>query len=151
MTSNNDPLPDFCIRGIREKKHIIEEFGPPSLEIFLPLESTAKHRDDKGEEVSVNWEDDDEALKFTIECRDEKSGNFKFPQGVVKLPLDEIERLNNQPTMDNPLFVERKIEDDNPYHGNIVYKSGLRPLLKRMIASSLATHTSQIFTRDGIE
>ena len=86
---------------------------------YLPYTLTAKNREDKGFETSINWEDNDKVAKFTLDSKE--NGKACFPFGIVRLPLLEIERIMDNPATKDMLSYERAQLLDNEYHGNIVF------------------------------
>lgn len=127
-------MPDFCIRGIFKSSLITPE-GDILADVFIPDDRTKKDREDGGSEVSINWEDDEEAVKFTLK---------KYPNGVVRLAKTEIDRVNMAERANNDLSYERTPKADNIYHGNIVFHNHLRPAKIREIAAVLATFCSSV-------
>ncbi len=146
MSEDIIPFPDHFIRGIVQKKHIIAETEGVTYELFLPNTKTAQLRDDGGEEVSINWEDHDAVLQFTLDMKIENTG-YLFPNGAVRLKKDELHRINATPTLENTITYERKKLPNNDYHGNIVYKNGLTDRVKKMIAYYIAATSSKVVNR----
>jgi hypothetical protein len=123
-----------CLRGVQKAKHILS-IGKVSWETFEADSRTLDCRTDGSEEISINWEKDEEALKFTLSI---------FRNGCVRLTTQQIEEINKELIVINPLSYEDKPLNDNPYHGNLLIKSDNEPVLKRMIYSSLAMKASLI-------
>jgi len=148
---NDKPVhyPDTFLRGISKGDLIIPETGGVTAELFLPNSKSAVAREDGCEDISINWEDNEDVVAFTLLLKKNES-MYQFPNGLVRLNTEEIHRINSLPTMDAPLSYERNELENNPYHGNIVYKSGLTPRIKRMIATSLAISASPVVTRDNL-
>jgi len=131
-------FPEFCIRGIRSPKHISPE-GEIHGDAFLPDDRTAHTRDDNGKETSINWEDDDSALEFSLNI-------FQF--GVVRVARTELDRINSVPRAKNDISYERKRVNGNDYHGNIVFHSHLPMIRIRTIAATLAHSCSSPITKE---
>ena len=91
--------------------------------------------------------DDDQAIQFTMN-QTKVDGSIHFKYGVAILPLNKIEELRNRPGFHAVLNYERQEKQDNPYHGNIIIRSGLHNHQKRLICAGLALG-SEILTRDG--
>lgn len=134
-------LPDSCLRGIPKKDFLTPE--GLSYHAFKPDERTADSRQDKGQETSVNWEDDESVVESTLRRRDEK-GHITFPYGLARLPCHKIDQLNSEPGSRSALTCERNPLPDNPYHGNIVFRFGLSKATVNMIAGALALAASVI-------
>lgn len=146
MSNSPNNFPENFLRGVVVVKHIIPETGGVTFDLFMPDTRTATQRDDGGEEVSINWEDNENVIEFTLNCRND-NGNFLFPNGVVQLKREEIHRINKSPTLNHPLSYERRELDNNPYHGNIIFRQGLSERVKKMIATALAVSASTVFTK----
>jgi len=123
-------FPDNSIRGIPDKSFMTNDsFG--SHLFYFKKEHT---RDDGWIEQSINWEDDDSAIEFTLNQRKE-NGQKQFKVGVLIIPRDEIDRLKRRPTVSGILSYERQYLENNPYHGNILLQSNVpKPIMKRMAA-----------------
>jgi hypothetical protein len=137
--------PEFCIRGIRKLKEINQD-DTVALNVYLPYTKTSETRTDNGSETSINWEDKEEVLNFTLNFRDEKN-QLVFANGAVKLAKDEIDHINTLPSTQDTLLYERDELDENPYHGNIVFRAELSNPKRNMIASILAAASSKVFKR----
>lgn len=140
-----DQLPNSLIRGVSEKKKLTSDGRYAAATLFYPDERTANERDDGGFEVSVNWEDDDSVVRFTLNYRENE--NIKFAHGVVRLSCDVIERINISPQSVDGLTRERDRLDNNPYHGNIVFRNDLPKNVMRSISGALALFASSVITR----
>lgn len=134
--------PELFLRGLREKDHFNERDNTITMKGYLPDTRTAKVREDKGYETSINWEDNDKVAKFTLELKE--NGKPCYPFGIVRLPLLEIERIKNNFATKDMLSYERAEFPDNEYHGNIVFIGGLPQLKQNMIASVLAAYSSKV-------
>lgn len=137
-------FPDSCLRGVRKQNDMTPEGGVAST-VFLPDSRTAANRADGGQELSINWEDDTTVLDFTLQFK--VAGQYQFPQGVVQLPRQEIDRINTLPTAKNALSYERAPLADNPYHGNLVFRSDLSKQMINMIAATIALACTKVIRR----
>ena len=97
----------------------------------MPNKNTASAREDKGQEASINWEDDD-----TVEQKTLKEVNAAY--GAGRLHVSVAEHINGRSNITNTFFWERRQVDGNPHHGNLVYRDGIDSVLIRMVAESLA-------------
>jgi hypothetical protein len=120
-----DDYPDFCLRGLRKS-----DINNNSLNsnAFYPDENTASTRLDRGMETSINWEDNETVVELTLHY---------FPTGYARIARSAIHTVNSLPGVNNSLSYERKPENNNPYHGNIVYKTGLTKSQMRAISTSI--------------
>jgi hypothetical protein len=133
--------PEFCLRGLRKQDHVTPE-GISGL-AFAPDPRTAESRPDRGLETSVNWEDDERVVEFTLHERSD-TGSPAYPFGIARLPRQQMDRLNGQPGSRNALSYERAALPGNPYHGNIVFRAGLSKPTLRMIAGALALSATHV-------
>jgi len=88
-------------------------------------------------EQSINWLDNKQVIEFTLNQKNNKD-EIKFKSGIVKLPRNEIDRLNQQPTIKGLLSYERCPIINNPYHGNLLLKNNTAKPTMKMIAAGLA-------------
>jgi hypothetical protein len=105
---------------------------------FVPDGRTAEERADGGAEVSVNWEDDEHV---------EGRALAEFPKaahGLARLARAQIERLNALPGARSALLCERQMLQNNPHHGNVVFRQGLSKLHTAMIAGALALASAHV-------
>jgi hypothetical protein len=89
-------------------------------------------------EASINWEDDHAALAFTLERRAQSEHGVAR---VAREHLDHVRRLRN---CVDQLAYERREIDDNPHHGNLLYRSACPKHVEKMIASVLAADAELI-------
>jgi len=125
-------FPTNCIKGIPNSDFIKEGIVLPHLFYF-----SEQARDDDWKEQSINWKDNENAIKLTMEQRKE-DGELQFKIGVAIIPRDEIDRLSRLPTVNGVLSYERKPLNDNPYHGNLLLKNNVSTILMKAIAAGLA-------------
>lgn len=124
-----DDLPSACLRGIRVPKWV--EGNAVLFEAFIPDSNTSASREDKGEETSVNWEDDGDVL-----ARTQREQNAQH--GVARVLKENIEYVRTRRQTLDMLFGERREIEGNRHHGNIVFKAGLTKALKKAAANALA-------------
>ena len=124
--------PDHCIRGISVIDHLTPE-GVASTALF---QFTERANDD-WDELSINWEDDGDALEFALNQRKD-NGELQFRIGVVVIPRNKIDELNMLPTARGNLAYERQPSETNRYHGNILLNKNISKTLKSMLRAGLA-------------
>ena len=142
-----EEYPDLLIRGISSSDYIDSE-GRASAALFQFTDNDSE-RMDGYIEASINWYDDDEALKLTLEQRkknDEAAHQFKV--GAAILARHRIDNLINSPNAKNAMTYERRAIEGNPYHGNLLMKSNLTKSIKTMLAASVAMCVEDIIYRD---
>ncbi len=99
-------------------------------------------RNDSFEEASINWNDDEYALRLLLHQRSEKKNDVQFKFGYSELNLGDL-LLAMKPYMHQSHFsYERKPIMGNPYHGNLLIKKQISNNAKRMIRDALATVAS---------
>jgi hypothetical protein len=135
-------FPENCIRGIDKNDYINPSDNTVRLNLYLPDSRTVKTRSDSCAETSINWEDDVDVVDFTLKYRE--NNKLLFPHGAVRLPKDEIDRINANPATQNSLAYERRPVDGNSYHGNILFLPGLSQTKQNMLASVLAAYSSKV-------
>lgn len=133
-------FPDNCIRGIANDTYLITD-GMVASHLFAFEERDT--RDDGWIEQSINWQDDETAIDFTLN-QTKETGERRFKVGVAIVPRDEIDRLNRRPTVIGLLSYERQPLNDNPYHGNILLQASVPKPARKMIAAGLALAVSKI-------
>lgn len=137
---------DNLLRGLTIPDALTDE-GTVSSQVFQFKEEHS--RDDGWIEQSINWEENDDVLSFTLD-QIKDDGSFQFKMGIVRLERKEIDKLNARPTIKNKnlLSYEKQPLPDNCYHGNILLKSSVSKPTKRMIAANLAAAVSKIIIRE---
>ena len=127
--------------------------GIPNNDFLIEGRTVASHlfdfkqiRDDGMVEQSINWEDDESVVDFTLNQRKE-NGDLQFRAGVAILPRSEIDRLSRLPTIRGLLSYERSPLDDNPYHGNLLLQANVPKAKMKQIAANLALAISGITTQ----
>ncbi len=140
-------FPAFCLRGLRTKDYVVQDALGITLGIsgmaFEPDVNTEALRADGKIETSINWEDDDYALDFTL--RDSRNATFGVAR-LQKSKIDEANFLPNPPTIPpgQRVFYERAPEDKNDYHGNIIYFAKIHKTFRRLISGVLASNSELI-------
>jgi hypothetical protein len=129
-------FPKSCLRGIPNSTFVTEE-GIPSSSLFFPMNNSL--------EVSINWEDDNQVLAFTLAMK--KGEEFQFDYGVVRLPVKGMDDVCNKCILKNPIIYVRAPITGNTYHGNIKYREDLSKDAKKMVAGMLALKVSNIIRR----
>lgn len=133
-------FPDNCIRGIPSENFLVDDETVGSHLFYFKMEDA---RDDGWVEQSINWEDDDSVIEFTLNQRKE-NGVIKFRVGVVIIPREGIDRLRKFPNVREKISYERQSLENNPYHGNILLRENVPRHTMRMIAGSLALAVARI-------
>ena len=141
-------FPNLCIRGIQKAKHVHTDTDTVSSLLFIPDNRTRELRSDGGDETSINWEDNDSVLEFTLDSKDENNPtSLAFPHGAVKLPRKILDEVVNSPTTYDSIKYERQELPHNPFHGNIVFRAGLPNHTITMIANVFAYSCSKVLRK----
>ena len=133
--------PENSIKGIPNSDFLIEGRNVAS-HLFHFKQTT----DDVAIEQSINWEDDESAIGFTLNQKKE-NGDLQFKAGVAILPRSEIDRLSRYPSIREMLSYERSPLANNPYHGNLLLQANVSKRIMKQIAASLALAVSGIITQ----
>jgi len=99
---------------------------------FLPDANTGTQRDDGMNEASINWEDDETVLAFTLDNRAQSE------HGVARLSRDAIDHVRRIRHCVDKLHYERRVIDSNPHHGNLLFRFDSGKHVDKMIANALA-------------
>lgn len=116
------------LRGLNKKKWI--DLEQVTFEAFY--EPSAPRSEDGGREISVNWEDDEHAVGFTLR-------SSTGVHGAARVELAEVE--NNLARVRESVIFERRtseLEPSNAYHGNIVYLKTVTKVRLKQIANVIA-------------
>lgn len=142
--------PNNCIRGLKNSGDLLEQDRTVRAHVFCFDGTPTKEKDgEKWKEESINWEDDDSAVNFTLNQRKE-AGSIKFRAGVAILPREAIDSLNKQPTIRGVLSYERSPLKYNDFHGNLLLKASVHKLTMRSIGASLAMAVQKILPNPNI-
>ncbi|MEW6348867.1 MAG: hypothetical protein AB1646_07365 [Thermodesulfobacteriota bacterium] len=101
-------------------------------------------------EASINWEDDDTVIGFTLdrrkeddqgegEDRQERRDEFQFKVGVALIPTECLDSVRRNPTTRRLLSYERARLPNNPYHGNILLLQTVEKKTRVQIAGTIAS------------
>lgn len=130
--------PDNCIRGLSKGSEItVEGFVPENAFYFSNVQ-----REDGWDEQSINWEDDDSVIRFTLNQKKE-NGDIKYVNGVAVIYRYKIDRLIERISK-GLLGYERKRIEGNHFHGNILLKSGTSKKTMKIIAAGISLAVEKI-------
>lgn len=140
-------FPPTCLRGIRLEKWIVDDgLGGKVLagEAFKFDESARAALPNEGwREVSINWEDDAEAVEFTRRQRSAR-GMPLNQHGVGRLAVADMEQCRALIRMTDSFTYERRADPeqpDNRYHGNLLLAPEVPPAFQRQLAGALGLLT----------
>lgn len=133
-------FPEKYIRGIFNKGDLKED-GSIGAHIFYFISRPL--RDDGYQELSINWNDDDEAIDFTLNQKKE-NGELQFKAGIAILPREHIDYMNTLSTINELLSYERRSMEKNPYHGNLLLSDDVSKPRMKLIAATIALSATHI-------
>jgi hypothetical protein len=136
--------PDNCLKGIPNSQFLIDDGSVASSLFHFKKEY---ERDDGWIEQSINWEDDNSVVEMTQNQKKE-NGEIQFKVGVARLPKCEIDRINQQPTVNGILSYERFPLENNKHHGNLLIRSGTPTPTMKKIAAGLALAVSEVIIKN---
>lgn len=133
--------PENFLRGIKNSTYLSED-GHVRAHLF--------HFDNNQEnnrwEQSINWEDDDSAIDYTLNYTGDDDV-LLFGAGLAVVPRDCLECIGNWHTIEGNLsydHCESPDNPDNPYHGNILLASSVPKRIMKMVAGAIALAVSEI-------
>ncbi len=134
-------FPDNALKGIPNPSFMNEE-GNVGSHLFR-FDIDQEIRDDDLIEQSINWEDDYNAIDYTLKQKKE-NGETQFKVGVAIVPREDIDRLMNKHPFKNVFFYERNEVANNPYHGNLLLNKNISKPTRNMLSAGLALAISKI-------
>jgi hypothetical protein len=133
--------PDHCIRGILNSNLLLED-DMLSLGAF---DFIKVDRQDNWKEASINWMDDEMAIDFTFK-QTKDSGELKFKAGIAILSRSELDRIKKNFKFMGNFDYERKSEDGNDYHGNLLLNDKISKY-KRDVIRNLLVFAAKVIKR----
>jgi hypothetical protein len=133
--------PERYIRGISDHQYIVGN-GIVGSGLFQFQDRGT--RNDGWIDESINWEDDEDVIAFSLSQRKD-TGEVQFKAGVAVLLREELDRLSRSPAAIGNLCYERQpLVGVNPYHGNILLRAEVPRNVRRMIAATLAIYATVV-------
>ena len=137
-------MPDYPERFIKGIPHnnLINDDGIADQQLFAFIDRG--EREDDWIEQSINWQDNEEVINFTL--NQTRKGEIHYKAGVALVLTEELERLKRRPQYMGKIDYERNMTEDNPYHGNLLIIRTLSKPTKNAISAHLAI-LSEIVSR----
>jgi hypothetical protein len=132
--------PENCIRGIPNKEFVVSERLVATHLFFFKREDL---RNDGWVEQSINWQDDNGAIEFTLN-QTKEDGQLQFNAGVAILPRAEIDRLRSLAACRDQIAYERQPITGNRYHGNFLLHGSMGQAVMKQVAAALALRAEYI-------
>lgn len=129
--------PKTFLRGLITKGSVTDERYVTS-EAFQFQDFRAQ-RADNYNELSINWEDSDEAVDVLLNQKKESTDDLQFKVGFVRIPLQKVRSLLKAHVKDKSFAYERKPVDGNDFHGNLLADAKLSKSITKNLQHSLAT------------
>lgn len=135
--------PEYFCRGIQSKNDLDDN---NYLKSSAFLFSSQVRLSDSMRELSIVWNDCDEALNILLNQKDKNGTGFQFAQGYAQIKLSSFSNTVMNYIAGGWVSYERKeIYEDiekgieaNPYHGNILLHKDASDQMKKNIQHSLA-------------
>lgn len=124
--------PNDFWRGIANKDFISNGVVLPSAFKFDDV-----IREDGYKELSINWNDCDEALEIALNQR-KQSGKLQFSAGIARLELSKVQMFLHTHIIQGDFGYERREVDGNPYHGNLLVSGKTSKVVRSLISNGLA-------------
>ena len=139
--------PDSFFRGIASPKFILNNHI-----LSDAFQFDEADREDNLKELSINWNDCEEALELALNQR-KSNGNLQFVGGVVKLDLAMVKIVFHPYIEEGTFSYERRIIDGNPYHGNLLISGTLNKQQRSAISGTLGllAESNPIYQRENSE
>lgn len=138
--------PDNCLRGIWNERHVMED-GLVDSSLFFFTEDCVRST---GEfEQSINWEDDGQAIPFTLSQK-KQDDTPQFKGGVAVIARADLDRLSKLRTFGEALSYDRQPLPENAYHGNLILAGGISKPRRKLMAATIAMHVCRIVRQPHI-
>jgi hypothetical protein len=137
-----DEYPDTCLKGIPNETYIIG--NSVSFTAFMPPSGQAVNG---WRESSINWELDELAIAELLNRH--KNGEVHFKAGAVKIPRSELDEIIELFQVRDKFRYERKPDNDNRYHGNLLFIETMEKELRTTICGALSRSVTDFVRREG--
>ncbi len=94
-------------------------------------------REDGFKELSINWNDSDEAL-ITVLSQKKANGKLQFSVGAAKLELSKTKQFLSAYIEREEFNYERRPIEGNEYHGNLLVKASIDKRTRALVSHTLA-------------
>ncbi len=132
--------PKEFIRGITSPNHVV---APTLITADVFTFQQNHKREDGIIEESINWNDDGDAIDFTLQQKREDE-NYQFRGGVAVVPKEDVDRLMRKPITEDCLNYERLPLKTNKYHGNLLLDDKISKKSKQLLVTSLVVAVERI-------
>ena len=138
--------PETLLRGLITSSSVTPE-RYVTVDAFQ-FQDFRKNRSDNYNEMSINWEDSDEAVDVLLKQKKEGSEDPQFKVGFARMSMASIKDVLRPHISDKSFSYERKPIEGNPFHGNLLVVANLNGQIIKNIRYSLATiATADVYFR----
>lgn len=95
-------------------------------------------REDGFGEISITWNDNDEAFNVIASQKNSRTGQVQFTEGISKIETKIFVDQMKIHIINKNVDYERRPTENNKYHGNILVKDDLPKAIKTMLRSQFA-------------
>lgn len=151
------PFPSCFYRGVANESDV-DKGVYLKASAFLFGSDVPTYRQDGKKELSIVWNDDDEALRLLLRQKNKKGTGPQFAHGYATIQLSKFENTVIDYIAGNLVSYERRpIQEDkehgveeNLYHGNILLHQSATDQIRKNVQHSLATIAQFSRRPDGI-
>lgn len=141
-------FPKTFLRGLKGKTVITEE-GYVQSEAFS-FDTNKDRTKDNMLEMSINWEDCNEAVDLLLCQKKEDGVTDKFDVGFCRFLTEKLEEWFGLHKENKDFDYERYPLENNPYHGNLLLSPNVKTSIRRNITYTLANMaTTDLYLRDS--
>lgn len=134
-------FPKEMFRGLSNDSYLIVKYVTSAAFQFESVNEVK--RKDGYRELSITWNDDDEAKKIIMQQTKTNDNEIQFKAGIAVLNLDSFKRSLKCHLLSQTLKYERHPIDNNKYHGNILLKiwddKQMNKQMEKLIQAGLVT------------
>lgn len=149
----DNSLPEEFFRGISNSTFIIN--GCYLDKQAFHFDSYDAKRGDNYRELSITWNDNEDALRVLMEQRKPHKDEYQFKGGYCKYNRVALTQFMKNYFIKGDMDLERRaveasVEDDiqaNPYHGNILLSNDLPKAVVNNVESTLAALVEEVHPR----
>jgi hypothetical protein len=143
-------FPEKLLRGIPDKNFLTEERRASAnlfhfKEVLGERRQNAVVREDGYYEESINWYDNEEAVKYLL-AQTREEGGLKYKEGAAVISKEGIDRIRILPEVNHRLSYERNAVEGNSFHGNLLLRRETSKPTMKMIAGAIALCVEEIIT-----
>lgn len=139
MTNN---YPNNCLKGVPKKEDIIGDSVVYT--VFIPPSNNSANG---WKESSINWELDAAAITELLN-RKRTNNEYHFKGGAVRIPREEIDSIIEHFRVHDKFCYEIKEENNNKYHGNLLFIDSMDKSLRNTICGALSRAVSDLFKQN---